>query len=103
MRGAQNTSSRCTFSIGTGDKIVKIGGKDVLYRHELTYVNPTTIAIDVTDSMNDDEFKKRLKDIEDFSFSYIGYNLTLDMVAIRSTSNDPQKFQSMIKIFGWEP
>jgi acetyl-CoA decarbonylase/synthase complex subunit gamma len=85
--------------IGTGERAVKIGGKDVLYRHELTYVNPTAIAIDVTDSMADDEFEKRLKSIEDFSFSYIGYNLTLDMVAIRSTSNDPQKFQSKIKLF----
>jgi acetyl-CoA decarbonylase/synthase complex subunit gamma len=85
--------------IGTGDRMVKIGGKDVLYRHELTYVNPTAIALDVTDSMTDEEFTKRLKSIEGFSFSYIGYNLTLDMVAIRSTSNDPQKFQSKIKLF----
>ncbi len=86
-------------SIGTGDRTVKIGGKDVLYRHELTYVNPTAIALDVTDSMNEEEFKERLQNIENFYFSYIGHDLTLDMVAIRSTSNDPQKFQSMIKIF----
>ena len=86
-------------SIGTGDGTVKIGGKDVLYRHELTYVNPTAIALDVTDSMNEEELKERLKNIEDFTFSYIGNNLTLDMVALRYTSNDPQKFQSMIKIF----
>ncbi len=86
-------------SIGTGDRIVKIGGKDVLYRHELRYVNPTAIALDVTDSMNEEEFKERLKNIENFYFSYIGHDLKLDMVAIRSTSNNPQKFQSMIKIF----
>ncbi|MCK5626177.1 acetyl-CoA decarbonylase/synthase complex subunit gamma, partial [Candidatus Bathyarchaeota archaeon] len=85
--------------IGTGDRTVKIGGKDVLYRHELTYVNPTAIALDVTDNMNEEDFKERLKNIEDFYFSYIGNSLTLDMVAIRSTSNDPQKFQSMVKIF----
>ena len=65
------------ISIGTGDRTVKIGGKAVLYRHELTYVNPTAIALDVTDSMTTEEFTKRLKSIEDFSFSYIGNNLSL--------------------------
>ncbi len=86
-------------SIGTGDRTIKIGGKDVLYRHELTYVNPTAIALDVTDSMNEEELKERLKNIENFYFSYIGNDLKLDMVAIRSTSNNPQMFQSTVKIF----
>jgi len=85
--------------IGMGDRAVKIGGKLVMYRHELTYVNPTAIAIDLTDEMGEEEFKKRLKDVEDFSFSYIGSNLTLDMVAIRSTSSDPQKFGAAVKMF----
>ena len=48
---------------------------------------------------SDEEFKKRLKEVEDFSFSYIGSNLTLDMIAIRSTSNDPKKFNSAVKTF----
>ncbi len=85
--------------IGAGKRAAKIGGKLVMYRHELTYVNPTAIAIDITDEMSDEEFKNRLKEIEDFSFTYIGSNLTLDMVAIRSTSNDPKKFNLAVKTF----
>ncbi len=85
--------------IGAGKRAAKIGGKLVMYRHELTYVNPTAIAIDITDEMRDEEFKNRLKEIEDFSFTYIGSNLTLDMVAIRSTSNDPKKFNLAVKTF----
>jgi len=85
--------------IGTGNAAVKIGGKEVMYRHELTYVNQTVIAIDVTDEMEDDEFEKRVKGVEEFSYIYIGMNLSLDMVAIRSTSNDPQKFNSTVKKF----
>jgi len=87
------------ITIGTGNAAVKIGGKEVMYRHELTYVNPTAIAIDVTDEMEDDEFKKRVKGVEDFSYTYIGMNLSLDMIAIRSTSNDPQRFSSAVKRF----
>jgi len=83
--------------IGTGENSVKIGGKLVMYRHELTYHNPTPIAIDVTDEMPDDELLKRVKEIEGFTYDYIGRALRLDMVAIRSTSNDPSKFKSAVE------
>jgi len=49
--------------------------------------------------MSDEELKKRLKEVESFSYTYIGSNLTLNMIAIRSTSNDPEKFNSAVKIF----
>ncbi|MCD6464954.1 acetyl-CoA decarbonylase/synthase complex subunit gamma [Candidatus Bathyarchaeota archaeon] len=83
--------------IGAGENSVKVGGKLVMYRHELTYHNPTPIAIDVTDEMPDDELLKRVKEIEDFTYDYIGRTLRLDMIAIRSTSNDPDKFKSAVE------
>ncbi len=84
-------------TIGTGDSAVKIGGKLVMYRHELTYTNPTVIAIDVTDEMSDDELLDRLKKTEGFSYIYIGRELKLNMIAVRSTSNDPDKFKAAVK------
>ncbi len=84
-------------TIGTGDSAVKIGGKLVMYRHELTYTNPTVIAIDVTDEMPDNEIIDRLKKTEGFSYTYIGRELKLDMIAVRSTSNDPDKFKAVVK------
>ncbi len=83
--------------VGTGDKAVKIGGKLVMYRHEFTYFNPTAIAIDVTDEMADEEILDRIKRTEKFSFEYIGQTLKLDMIAVRSTSNDPEKFKAAVK------
>jgi acetyl-CoA decarbonylase/synthase complex subunit gamma len=83
--------------VGTGDKAVKIGGKLVMYRHEFTYFNPTAIAIDVTDEMPEEELLSRIKSTEKFSYEYIGYTLKLDMVAIRSTSGDPEKFKATVK------
>ncbi|MEM3699719.1 MAG: acetyl-CoA decarbonylase/synthase complex subunit gamma [Candidatus Bathyarchaeia archaeon] len=83
--------------IGTGDKAIKIGGKLVMYRHEFTYFNPTAIAIDVTDEMSEEEILERIKKTEDFSFEYIGQTLKLDMIAIRSTSNNPEKFKATVK------
>ncbi|MCJ7635220.1 acetyl-CoA decarbonylase/synthase complex subunit gamma [Candidatus Bathyarchaeota archaeon] len=87
------------ITIGSGEKAVKIGGKLVMYRHEFTYVNPTAIAIDVTDEMEDNIFMERVKGVGGFSYNYIGRELSLDMVAIRSTSKDPQKFESTVKKF----
>ncbi|HJW98281.1 MAG TPA: acetyl-CoA decarbonylase/synthase complex subunit gamma [Candidatus Bathyarchaeia archaeon] len=84
--------------VGVGDRSVKIGGKLVMYRHEFTYSNLTPIAIDVTDEMSEDEILNRIKRTEHFSFEYIGQTLKLDMIAIRSTSNDPDKFKTTVKV-----
>jgi acetyl-CoA decarbonylase/synthase complex subunit gamma len=83
--------------VGVGDKAVKVGGKLVMYRHEFTYTNPTAIAIDVTDEMPDEMILERVKRTEGFKFEYIGQILRLDMVAVRSTSNDPDKFAVTVK------
>jgi len=83
--------------VGVGDKAVKLGGKLVMFRHEFTYMNPTAFAIDVTDEMPDSEFVGRIKKTETFSYEYIGYTLKLNMIAIRSTSNDPDKFKAAVK------
>ena len=83
--------------VGTADKAVKIGGKLVMYRHEFTYFNPTAVAIDVTDEMSEEEILNRIKRTGQFSFEYIGQTLTLDMIAVRSTSNDPEKFKATVK------
>jgi len=83
--------------IGVGEKSVKVGGKLVMYRHEFTYYNPTPIAIDVTDEMPENELVERVRRIEGFTYNYIGRTLKLDMVAVRSTSNDPSKFRSTVE------
>jgi acetyl-CoA decarbonylase/synthase complex subunit gamma len=83
--------------VGVGEKAVKLGGKLVMYRHEFTYLNPTAIAIDVTDEMPEDEILKRVKNTEKFSYEYIGYTLKLDMIAVRSTSGDAEKFKTAVK------
>jgi len=90
--------------IGVGSRAVKVGGKLVMYRHEFTYHNPAPIAIDVTDEMplkgvyaGEEGLSERIKKIENFSYNYIGRDLHLDMVAVRSTSNDPATFKSAVE------
>jgi acetyl-CoA decarbonylase/synthase complex subunit gamma len=83
--------------VGVGEKAKKIGGKLVMYRHEFTYKNPTAIAIDINDEMSDAEIVSRVQKTDNFNFEYIGNNLKLDMIAIRCTSQDPDKFKAVVK------
>ena len=83
--------------VGVGDKAKKIGGKLVMYRHEFTYKNPTAIAIDVTDEMSDAEIVSRVQKTDNFTFEYIGNTLKLDMIAVRCTSGDADKFKATVK------
>jgi len=84
-------------TIGTGDTAVKIGGEYVMYRHELAYINPTAIAIDVTDELPHEELLKRIKRIEGFTYTYLGQKLRLDLLAIRSVSDNPARFAATVK------
>ncbi|MFC1787109.1 acetyl-CoA decarbonylase/synthase complex subunit gamma [Halobacteriota archaeon] len=82
--------------VGVGEGAVKIGGEEVIFRHELTYFNNTAIALDVHDEMKDDELVGKVRYINDFYFKRIGEELKLDIIAIRSKSNDPDKFAQCV-------
>lgn len=79
-------------TFGTGTDQCTIGGKYVLMRHEFTYHNPTAVAIDVDDLMTDEELSARLTRAGQFSYNYIGRALTLNAIALRSVSGDPERF-----------
>ena len=84
------------ITVGNGENSVKIGGKLVLYRHELKLTNPTAIAIDVTDQMLESDLIDRLKTAESFSFTRIGEELKLNMIAVRSLSGEPAVFRKTV-------
>jgi len=82
--------------IGVGEKAVAVGGDDVLYRHQLTFFDQPAFAIDVWDTMPEDELIERVKFIRDYRKFYVGRFLTIDMIAVRSTSNDPARFKETV-------
>jgi acetyl-CoA decarbonylase/synthase complex subunit gamma len=83
--------------IGVGDKAAIIGGKLVLYRHDLRYSNPIPIFIAIADNLSPEQIEKRVKAIEDWTYVYIGQNLRLDGFALRSVSQDPAAFAAAAK------
>jgi acetyl-CoA decarbonylase/synthase complex subunit gamma len=83
--------------VGVGENAASIGGKLVLYRHDLRYSNPTAFFIDVPDNLDADAFAARVKAIEEWTYVYIGTNLRLDGIALRGVSKDPKTFATAAK------
>jgi acetyl-CoA decarbonylase/synthase complex subunit gamma len=84
--------------VGTGEHAVSVGGDDILYRHQLTFFNQPALAVDVWDTMSEDELTERIRFINEYQKFYVGRFLKLDMVAIRSTSGDPDRFKKAVTI-----
>ncbi len=83
--------------IGSGDKAVKVGGEEVMYRHELKFFNPCVISIDVSDLMSDVEIKNRIDFVKNFTIERVGQKLRLDAIAIRCASSEKNKFENAVK------
>ena len=84
-------------TIGTGDSAVKIGGEEVLHRHELTFFNPVAFFYDVWDTMDDKDIDERCSKVVEYKKFYVGQFLTLDGIAVRCTSNDPKRYREVVK------
>lgn len=83
--------------VGTGENKLVLGGEYVLYRHEFTYFNEPAIAIHISDDMSDEELETRIHVLNGFTYNYIGMDLKLDMLAVRSASGDPDRFAEVVK------
>jgi acetyl-CoA decarbonylase/synthase complex subunit gamma len=82
---------------GSGARALSIGGKYVLQRHEFTYHNPAPVALDLHDLMHKDEIEERVRQVEGFSYNYIGRTLPLDAIAVRCSSDDPAMFKETVQ------
>ena len=85
-----------TVTVGTGDAEVKIGGETVLFRHDKTFVNPTKIAILVTDQMSDEEIEQRIKKVEDVAFERVGLTLKAELVCLMDKGRDEARFLNAV-------
>lgn len=79
-----------------GKSPVKLGGENVMYRHELTYFNQTAVAIDVSDLMEEEELLNRVQYVTNFNHERIGQELTLQAIAIRNASQHPEPFAECV-------
>jgi len=83
-------------TIGVGDRVLKIGGETVMFRHEKRFENPPGFALLISDSMDDSEIDGRLKKFNDLQYERIGLILRPDLIAVRDDSGDGARFEAVV-------
>ena len=79
--------------MGQGAKEFKTGAELVLFRHEKRFVNPTAMAILVSDAMSDDELKAKVEQAGKDSWERVGQQLEVKLLAVKCESGDAGKFK----------
>ena len=96
LEGASQPPIRLV-TIGAGEKKVEIGNETVLFRHEQTFVHPTGIAIEISDSLENADIAKAAGEVKKLSFERVGMTLSVNMVAVTGESGNPDKFAAAVK------
>ncbi|MFC2031919.1 acetyl-CoA decarbonylase/synthase complex subunit gamma [Chloroflexota bacterium] len=83
-------------TIGVGDRVLKVGGETVMFRHEKRFENPPGFAILITDTMEESEVKARLDRFHQLQYERVGLILRPELVAIKDESGDASKFETLV-------
>ncbi|NQT30948.1 MAG: acetyl-CoA decarbonylase/synthase complex subunit gamma [Deltaproteobacteria bacterium] len=83
-------------TIGVGDRVLKVGGETVMFRHEKRFENPPGFAILISDSMDDAEVDRRLGKFKQLEYERIGLTLRPDLIAVKCDSGDKAKFEAVV-------
>jgi len=86
-----------TVNIGSGERIVKIGGETVQFRHEKTFYNPTGIALRITDKDPDSLVEAKLNNFNRNVYERVGLKLKADLVLIDAESGNAEKFAALVQ------
>jgi acetyl-CoA decarbonylase/synthase complex subunit gamma len=85
------------ITLGAGDKAVKMGEETVLFRHEKKFVNPCAFAVEIKDSMSDDEINKIVDGVLNSEIDRVGQKLRIDAIFVNNASNDAGRFEGVVK------
>ncbi|MEE9524008.1 MAG: acetyl-CoA decarbonylase/synthase complex subunit gamma [Thermodesulfovibrionales bacterium] len=85
------------ITLGTGDLSVKMGEETVLFRHEKKFVNPSAIAVAISDTEDDNSVDARIEAVLASEIDRVGQKLRVDAIAVMNDSNDASKFESLAK------
>ena len=66
-------------------KGLKIGGENVLYRHEKTFINPTLLSVLV--DCNNPKFEEQIKRINDFEIKGVNQMFGVDLIILKNYTN----------------
>jgi len=87
-----------SFSLGVGEKAVKLGGETVLFRHDKKFFNPCVLAVNIKDTLNDGELNKKVSEVVNSEIERVGQKLRVDAISIEYVSNDSARYEATVKL-----
>jgi acetyl-CoA decarbonylase/synthase complex subunit gamma len=82
-------------TIGVGDRVLKVGGETVMFRHEKRFENQPGIAILVSADKDDADIDAKLKRFNELQYERIGLTLSPDLVAVKAGA-DAARFKAVV-------
>ena len=86
------------ITFGAGDKAVKMGEETVLFRHDKKFVNPCAFAVEIKDTLSEDDIAKTCQQVVDSEIDRVGQKLRVDAIMISNTSGDAGKLEAAAKV-----
>ena len=86
------------ITFGAGDKAVKMGEETVLFRHDKKFVNPCAFAVEIKDTLSEDEISKICQQVLESEMDRVGQKLRIDAIMISNASGDAGKLEAAAKI-----
>jgi len=80
------------------DRRLQIGNETVLFRHEETFYHSPGVAVQVSDTQDDEELRKELAFVNGIAIERVGTRLTIDLVGVRGESGDPARFAEVAQM-----
>jgi acetyl-CoA decarbonylase/synthase complex subunit gamma len=81
---------------GAGERAVKMGEETVLFRHEKKFVNPCAFAVEIRDTMPDEEVAAKVESVLTSEIERVGQKLKLDALCLTNESGDAARFESLV-------
>jgi len=85
------------ITFGAGDKAVKMGEETVLFRHDKKFVNPCAFAVEIKDTLSEDEIAKLCQQVLESEMDRVGQKLRIDAIMISNASGDAGKLEAAAK------
>ena len=77
-------------SIGSSDIKLQVGNETVMFRHEEKFHHPAGIGCILDDTLSDEQIKKAVARLHQFSFERVGQKLDLNLIALRQKGDTEQ-------------
>ncbi len=86
------------ITFGAGEKAVKMGEETVLFRHDKKFVNPSAFAVEIKDTLSEDEIAKICQQVIDSEIDRVGQKLRIDAIMLSNVSGDAGKLEAAAKV-----